>query len=212
MKRELVEQFLHDNAEKIADIKSTAGYLHDVDCNQKYGNGLPYSFHLNMVADYAMKWLHLVCMEEKDIIPIIFGAYFHDAIEDARQTYNDITELAKQFMDKNQALTATEIVYALTDEKGRNRAERGSEKHYADIRDTLYAPFVKFCDRFANAQFSANDESRMLDVYNKEMHTFVERLGGTKFIPNELVVKIFDIHPTEEVDNLIKEETKKIRQ
>ena len=67
-------------------------------------------------------------------------------------TYNDVLLVANMFMTEYQAKMAAEIVYALTDEKGRNRAERGSEKHYEDIRNTLYAPFVKLCNRYANTK------------------------------------------------------------
>ena len=171
-------------------IKNRASYIHDNVCNQKYGDNLPYSFHLEMVARFAMDWCHLVCEYEHHIIPIIFGAYFHDAIEDARMTYNDVLRLARAFMTNYQATIATEIVYALTDEKGRNRAERGSAKHYADIRATLYAPFVKWCDRYCNWKYSVETGSRMAEVYTKEMPEFIDKLGGDRFLPKELIGKV----------------------
>lgn len=31
-------------------------HQHDVECNQKYNKILPYSFHLNLVAEQAKKW------------------------------------------------------------------------------------------------------------------------------------------------------------
>lgn len=176
---------IKENEAIIKNIAKNAAQLHDICCNQKY-DGKPYSFHLNMVATFAMDYCHFVCFEEKHIIPIIFGAYFHDAIEDARMTYNDILKLSAEFMDKDQSIMATEIVYALTDEKGRNRAERGNNKHYEDIRNTLYAPFVKWCDRMANAKYSIEMNSRMSDVYRKEMPEFVEKIGGSKYIGKEL--------------------------
>ena len=186
MKKELFEAFIHANIGVIEDIKSRAAKLHDIDCNQKYGEGKPYSFHLNMVAEYAMKWGYLICEYEHHIIPIIFGAYFHDAIEDARVTYNDMMKIAEKYMSHYQAVIAVEIVYALTDEKGRNRAERGSKKHYEDIRNTMYAPFVKFCDRYANYHYSCEVGSRMAKVYEKEMPEFIVKLGGDKYLTHEL--------------------------
>ena len=146
-----------------------------------------------MVASLAMEYCHLVCDYEHHIIPIIFGAYFHDAIEDARMTYNDVLKLARTFMTNYQAVMATEIVYALTDEKGRNRHERGSEKHYQDIRDTLYAPFMKMCDRLANYSYSVETKSRMINVYEREMPFFIEKLGGTKYVPIIMVDRILNI-------------------
>lgn len=168
-------------------IKDKASYVHDNVCNQKYGDDLPYSYHLKMVANAAIEFGHLVCENESHIIPIVFGAYFHDAIEDARMSYNDVLKAAEEFMEHEQAVIATEIVYALTDEKGRNRAERGSAKHYADIRATLYAPFVKWCDRYCNWKYSLETDSRMAKVYEKEMPEFIEKLGGERFLPKELI-------------------------
>ena len=189
MKREDFIDFIarEENEVVIKGIAEAAAHQHDIVCNQKYGNNEPYSTHLEMVAKCALDWCHLVCYDTKHIIPIIFGAYFHDAIEDARMTYNDVLKVASEFMNKPQAIIATEIVYALTDEKGRNRAERGNEKHYMDIRNTLYAPFIKFCDRYANFTHSVNENSRMAQVYANEMPSFIDKLGGTKYIPEELI-------------------------
>ena len=185
MEKEIFDTFLKENDSVLSKIAEQATMLHDIDCNQKYGDK-PYSYHLGKVADYACQYGYLVCEHEGHILPIIFGAWFHDAIEDARMTYNDILKLSKRFMNDEQSLMATEIVYALTDEKGRSRKERGSEKHYEDIRNTLYAPFVKWCDRMANLMFSIESESRMVDVYIKEQESFFEKLGGYKYIPKEV--------------------------
>ena len=192
MKKEEFVAFINDNKELIEQIKERVRVLHDIDCNQKYGDE-PYSFHLNMVADAAMEYGHLVCFEEKHIIPIVFGAYFHDSIEDARVTYNDVMKIAKEYMNDYQALIAVEIVYALTDEKGRNREERGSAKHYEDIRKTLYAPFVKWCDRYANFKHSIEVGSRMAKVYWKEMPLFLAKLGEERFIGKELYEMILNL-------------------
>ena len=185
MEKKIFDAFIEANHSIIEKIAEEATILHDVDCNQKYSDK-PYSYHLGKVADYAIKYGHLVCVDEKYIIPIIFGAWFHDAIEDARMTYNDILKLSKRFMDNELATVATEIVYALTDEKGRTRKERGSEKHYEDIRNTLYAPFVKWCDRIANLMYSIENESRMADVYLGELDDFYRKMGGNESIPEDL--------------------------
>lgn len=186
MKKEEFDDVLKKNETVISQIKNSAATLHDITCNQKYGEDLPYSYHLNSTAKIAMQYGHAICESPEHVIPIVFGAYYHDAIEDARMTYNDVLKAAKAIMSEKQAIMATEIVYALTDEKGRNRKERGSEKHYEDIRNTPYASFVKFCDRFANMSYSAKHKSRMFHVYDKEHEDFMRKLGGTIFIPNEL--------------------------
>ena len=73
-------------------------------------------------------------------------------------TYNDVKKVAGSMLTEEQALMATEIVYALTNDKGRSRAERAGEKYYQGIRETPYAPFVKLCDRLANITYSCAGE------------------------------------------------------
>ena len=129
---------------------------------------------------------YYVCSDEADVLPLLFGAYYHDAIEDARRTYNDVLRTARQFMDEEQALLAAEIVYALTNDKGRTRAERAGERYYQGIRSTPYAPLVKLADRLANATYSfrhlneKNDFSglnaQMKEVYRREMPHFLQSI------------------------------------
>lgn len=182
-------------AEVVALIKESAHALH-ASVNQTYGDVLPYGYHLDMVADSVHKFGHLVCAEEKDVVPLFFGAYYHDSIEDARLTYNDVMRKAKQWMDDGQALTATEIVYALTNDKGRTRAERAGEKYYQGIRSTAYAPFVKQADRLANITYSFShcnaDNIHMKQVYNAELPHFLEAIDAKQddmryALPKEMV-------------------------
>ena len=167
--------FLAANQETILAIRDAAFALH-ASVGQTYSGQLPYSYHLGMVADAAMKYGAEVVTDEQDILPVVFGAYYHDSIEDARLTYNDVTKVAKQFMNESQAIMAAEVVYALTNDKGRTRAERAGEHYYAGIRATPYAPFVKLCDRLANMthSFTATDSSnnRMRAVYQQEWEHF----------------------------------------
>ena len=167
--------FLAANQETILAIRDAAFALH-ASVGQTYSGQLPYSYHLGMVADAAMKYGAEVVTDEQDILPVVFGAYYHDSIEDARLTYNDVTKVAKQFMNESQAIMAAEVVYALTNDKGRTRAERAGEHYYAGIRATPYAPFVKLCDRLANMthSFTASDggNHRMRTVYQQEWEHF----------------------------------------
>ena len=174
----------YNNAEsalrdEFAKIFALAARLHDVDANQRYGANLPYSYHLNAVATLTMEYAPEVIAAVDDLLPLYFGACFHDSIEDARQTYNDVLAIARTFMDESQAVMATEIAYALTNDKGRTRAERAGERYYAGIRTTPYAPMVKLADRLANMTYSlqracqdANAE-RMVNVYRGEMPHFL---------------------------------------
>ena len=162
--------------------------------NQDY-DGKPYYIHLNAVASYTFKYIPLICEKEEDVLPVLFGAYFHDSIEDARLTYNDVMKIAKGIMSDEQAYMAAEIVYALTNEKGRNRHERANDKYYEGIRTTKYAPLVKAADRLANYGYAKSTHSRMEKCYRDEMKDFIKKAltaeDGTLLIPKEMVDELF---------------------
>ena len=184
---------------QIDEIRQSAHDLHQ-SVNQTYGDDLPYGFHLDMVVEAIRDYGHLVCACEADVLPLFFGGYYHDSIEDARQTYNDVMREARTRMSEEQALMATEIVYALTNDKGRTRAERAGEKYYKGIRETPYAPFVKLCDRLANITFTCTDEARgindrMRTVYRGEMEHLLQNINPHSDDPRFLV-------PLEVVDAL----------
>jgi len=180
----LSEEYLKANAE----MSARAQKIHS-DVNQDY-DGKPYIYHLLMVKDFTVKYLADVCDREEDVIPIVFGALFHDSIEDARLTYNDVRNIAKEYMSDSQSYRAAEIVYALTNEKGRNRHERANDKYYEGIRESLYAPLVKAADRLANYTYAKSIHSRMEECYKREMPEFIEKAvmkGGKPLVPQEMI-------------------------
>ena len=181
MTKEEFQKYQEKYAAKIEAIRQSAHDLHQ-SVNQTYGDDLPYGFHLDMVVEGISSFGHLVCACEEDVLPLFFGGYYHDSIEDARVTYNDVMNIARQWLTEEQALMATEIVYALTNDKGRTRAERAGEKYYQGIRETLYAPFVKLCDRLANVTYTCSVDSgkkghRMREVYKHEMAHFLPSIN-----------------------------------
>ena len=181
MTKEEFQSYQEKYARQIEVIRQAAHTLHQ-SVNQTYGDNLPYGYHLDMVVEGVAEYGHLVCDSENDVLPLYFGAYYHDSIEDARLTYNDVMNVARGFMTEEQALMATEIVYALTNDKGRTRAERAGEKYYKGIRETTYAPFVKLCDRLANVTFTCSVDSgqkgnRMREVYKQEMAHFLPSIN-----------------------------------
>lgn len=179
MTKEDFLQALEAQADLLSEMRYSAHSLH-ASVNQTYGQNHPYGYHLDMVAEGVRRYAHAVCAEEADVLPLMFGAYFHDSIEDARQTYNDTLRTARQYMTEQQALLAAEIVYALTNDKGRSRSERAGDHYYQGIRQTPYAPLVKLADRLANTTYSCrtDDESNhhMLDVYRREMPHFLQSI------------------------------------
>jgi len=177
MQRELFEKYLEDNKNLLNAIENTACYLH-ASVNQMYGNNLPYSHHLTMVAKYAARYGHLAANTEEDVIILISSAWLHDTIEDTRQTYNNILRLLSQIMPQ-YAYKVAEVVYALTNEKGKNREQRANDKYYCEMSKVPLAPFVKMCDRLANIEFSSTtmEKSGKLDVYTKEFPSFWKKIN-----------------------------------
>lgn len=200
MTKEEFANFEEKYSKEIETMRQSAYDLHQ-SVNQTYGDSLPYGFHLDMVVDLIRRFGHLVCAGEEDVLPLFFGGFYHDSIEDARLTYNDVKKVARQWMTDEQALMAVEIVYALTNDKGRNRAERAGEKYYKGIRETPYAPFVKLCDRLANTTFSCSDDEgnpRMREVYKQEMPHFLRAInphsGDQRFaIPQEVIEVLVEL-------------------
>lgn len=195
--REVFVDCVERHKDVLERIRKSAHELHD-GVNQKYGN-LPYGFHLDKVTGFVYKYGHLVCMDEADVVPLFFGAFYHDSIEDARLTYNDTVKAAQQFMTDNQAFMAAEIVYALTNDKGRTRAERAGERYYQGIRTTPYAPFVKLADRMANISYSFSHadgyNDHMKEVYANELPHFLDAINAHSddirlSLPQEMVEEL----------------------
>lgn len=138
---------------------------HD-DTNHMYDTYLPYSFHLRMVSNVAKDYIHLLPKNLQ--VPAILAAWGHDLIEDTRVSYNDVK--------KELGYDAAEIVYAVSNEKGKNRKERANEKYYKGICETPGATFVKLCDRIANVQYSKMTKSRQFGMYKEENENFTNSL------------------------------------
>jgi len=135
------------------------------DANCQY-DGKPYEIHLEMVYNIGLKFIHLIPKEKQE--NVLSACWIHDTIEDCRQTYNDV----KNSLNEDVA----ELAYALTNEKGKTRKERASDKYYEGIRNTQFASYVKLCDRIANYQYSIKTNSKMSGIYEKEMDDFLNKV------------------------------------
>lgn len=153
--------------------------------NHMYDTYLPYEFHLRMVNQVAQDFKYLLD-DIKDYYtgetyrgPLQYqitlrdacldATWGHDLIEDCPISYNDVKDILGQ--------AAADIVYAVTNEKGKTRKERANDKYYEGIRSTPGAVFVKLCDRIANVQYSKMTKSRMFEMYKKENPDFIRALG-----------------------------------
>lgn len=155
-------------------------HQHDVECNQKYNKSLPYSFHLGLVSDRAKKFKHLI--SDGDWLSVLYGAWGHDLIEDARVTYNDIKLFNFKIVNsRGQSVdiflpSVADIIYACTELRGKNRDERHGTEYIQGLKDNKLGLFVKLCDISANIGFGILTNSSMVSKYEKEFPKFKEAL------------------------------------
>lgn len=188
-------------------IRNYAFKLHEK-VNHTYDE-LPYSIHLRMTAINIKKY----CRLNKDNTFVAeCAAYLHDTIEDTRTTYNDLfKDISFLLVGYNERLRFSElldddyitfknivdIVYLLTNNKGKNRKERVNNEYYDGIKSNQLAIIVKLCDRLANLQYNTLFlcEDKM-DLYYKEHEEFMEKMG--------LMDRTYDIHNDDGIDLSIK--------
>jgi len=141
---------------KVKEAAYLAISLHGTQTYDKH----PYYYHLEQVVDVLKEFEFT---EDKYII----SGYLHDVMEDTAISYNDIKN---QFGEE-----IAEIVYAVTDELGRNRKERKA-KTYPKIKANEDAIIVKLADRIANVRNSLKHKPEMAKMYAKEFEGFKEAL------------------------------------
>lgn len=143
----------------------------------------PYRHHLKMVVSIAEKFIHLIPEEDRNTV--IGGCWAHDLIEDVGISYNDLK--------KNTNEIVAEYAYALTNEKGRNRAERANDKYYDEIKKYKHASYLKLCDRIANVTYSKEKGSDQYKMYKKEHLNFKAKLYDGRWKEMwEYLEKLFD--------------------
>ncbi len=148
--------------------------------NQRYGD-LPYLFHLHSVA-WQAEIIRLKCLPTCDRHVIFCAAYLHDVLEDTDAKYSDLVS--------GWGEEVAEIVYAVTDELGRNRTERKA-KTYPKIVGNKQALLIKLADRIANVKHAIEQgNNQILKMYRREQEEFALhlRMTGNQFEPiwNEL--------------------------
>ena len=128
--------------------------------NQKY-DIFPYEKHLRDVVRIIQKFFG-------DDETLIISAWLHDSIEDTYLTYNKIKQVF--------GIEVAEIVFAVTDELGRNRAER-HDKTLPKIQAAGWkAIAVKLADRIANVEHSVKSNHELFDMYRREYAEFSHAL------------------------------------
>lgn len=141
--------------------------------------GYPYSLHLDSVHHILVNshpFFHSFSfytskrepLDNDRFASMIRAAYCHDLMEDCGLSYKDVLKLTDDRL-------CTDIVYNLTNEKGRNRAEK-HERTYPDIARCELSTFIKLCDRLANVSFSRANNAHMFELYRAEYKKFKDKL------------------------------------
>lgn len=149
-------------------ISNARDYALNAHAEQKYGDK-PYAYHLDQVAALAEQYWPprdaaikpTVSFGDKHSInyaEIIAAAYLHDTIEDTTVTHKDLQGKFGHDVAK--------IVYNVSDEPGKNRAERKLNTWHK-IRSDPRSIYIKLCDRLANVSVGGK-----LDMYRKEHAVF----------------------------------------
>jgi (p)ppGpp synthase/HD superfamily hydrolase len=101
---------------------------------------------------------------------LLAAALLHDVIEDTPTNYRTVLETTTE--------TVAEIVYACTDELGRNRRERKvrtlQHLHAWTTQQGTAALTVKLADWIANVQNALDYDTKKLQMYRKDWPEFSE--------------------------------------
>jgi (p)ppGpp synthase/HD superfamily hydrolase len=123
-----------------------------------------------MVNKFVLKFTHLINYN----INANLGSLFHDILEDHHSwTYNDVKQ--------KWGVEVADIVFACTELRGRNRAERHGPEYYALLKTSELGSFVKICDVIANMTMGTMTGSSMLKKYRKDYPKFKELLYSENF-------------------------------
>lgn len=142
------------------------------DVDQRY-DGMPYSVHLLSVANFIKKYAYILPVElveqiDNLIEKLTIAGFGHDLIEDTNETYNDVVKVLGVFI--------ADIIYRVTNLRGKNRDERANDEYYDGIKECPFALYVKLCDRICNMHYSFIKGSSMYKKYQSEMPHFKELL------------------------------------
>jgi len=164
-------------------------HQHDVVCNQKYDDTLPYSFHLRQAANQVEKFKYL--LNPRDQALVTCGAWGHDLIEDACITYNNIKEKLIIYNPQQKigyprdtlGNEVAEIIYSCTELRGKNRSERHGPEYIQGLKECRLGLFVKLCDIIANVTYGLMTNSSMYEKYQKEFSHLKSELYTDEFKP-----------------------------
>lgn len=152
--------------------------------DQVYADIHPYVIHLFDVMMVLIEF-------GVDTPDILTAALLHDVIEDTPCNYHDVKEHFGQGI--------AEIVYAVTDELGKNRRER-KKKTMPKLNGFTEAQLVKIADWISNVRQCYRNSHKMYQMYKKdyeEFSKFKEQVPAAGLYEENLK------HMWDELDNLL---------
>jgi len=147
---DIVNKLIFENLREIARKQYN-------DANCKYNDG-EYIIHIDMVVNLINTYKNIF-NHSIDTDVTIIAALYHDSIEDAKQTYNDICKVA--------GTKVADVVLAVTDMPAENRLMKHLFTMSKTVKD-YRAIILKMCDIDANASFSKANGSSMYAKYVEE--------------------------------------------
>lgn len=144
----------------ISDVNPARAFAYAAHLGQRYGDS-PYSVHLDAAAEVYRRFVSARAWYGPVDDEILAAIYLHDTMEDTEVEYIDLLTTFGRVV--------AELVFAVTDKPGRNRAARHAAT-YPGIRAAGWrAVAVKLCDRIANVEHSVRtkDEGK-LNMYARE--------------------------------------------
>lgn len=131
---------------------------------QTYGKTLPFIHHPTMVVA-TLKRFGITDQW------ILAAGWLHDILEDTPTTRSELVSYFGGEVDK--------LVWAVTDEQGKNRKERKTKAYAKIVEVGPRALIVKLADRIANVEHSIiNNDSKMVGMYLSEARAFYTGLGA----------------------------------
>jgi guanosine-3',5'-bis(diphosphate) 3'-pyrophosphohydrolase len=160
-------------ANPMSTVEKAKLFAASVHAGQKYGE-FPYTKHLEDVVAVLKELLPLGDYYPNSEESVLTAAWLHDAIEDTDTTFEQIFDEFGRYVAR--------VVFACTDEPGKNRRER-HERTYPKLKAAgREAIAVKLADRIANVRHSMTYNHSMLQMYQKEYAEFKKALH----LPGEL--------------------------
>jgi (p)ppGpp synthase/HD superfamily hydrolase len=143
------------------DLKKIEAYAEKcyADANCVYGEDKgTYMIHIRMVIDFITAH-NAVFKNHRDFVQTVGAASCHDLIEDAKQTYNNISDVAGK--------DVADITLGVTDVPAENRLMKHLLTMGKTVRD-YRAIILKLADIYANTSYSKKEGTSMYKKYVEE--------------------------------------------